>query len=281
MNNLPSVCIMIPTYNQEAFIVKAVESALAQDYPDIEVVVADDASSDNTQEVLRNYIEEGKLIYKKNPSNLGRVANYKKCLYENTRASWVINLDGDDYYTNNSFISEAIKAICRVGESEVLFYQGAHIYKYNDKEEVPIATRNENLVILQASDYFFNIDLQMTFSHMSTLYNRNLAIESGFYELDILSTDIFSILKLCLNNKNKKAIISKTISGVWVQHTANTSRTSRAITHFKNADGYKKLYAIAVTKGLDLTKTKLWLKKYRRNYFFFYLGLLLGKFRKI
>ena len=43
---------------------------------------------------------------------------------------------------------------------------------------------------------------------MSTVYNRALAVESGFYEMDIISSDMFSTFKLCLNHPEKKVILT-------------------------------------------------------------------------
>ena len=53
--NLPKVSIHIISYNQRDFIREAVDSALAQDYPSFEVVIADDASTDGTAEILAEY----------------------------------------------------------------------------------------------------------------------------------------------------------------------------------------------------------------------------------
>jgi glycosyltransferase involved in cell wall biosynthesis len=278
MSKLPSVCIMIPTYNQAKFIVKAVESALGQDYQNLEIIISDDASTDNTEDVVKPFLQYTNIKYKKNTTNIGRVANYNHCLYNNVLADWVINLDGDDYYTNPTFISEAIKCIQEIGEREVLFYQGVHIRKFPNKEEIHILNRKDDKAILNAIDYFFDVNWHMSFSHMSTIYNRALAVESGFYELDIISSDIFSTLKLCLNNPGKKVIISKIISGKWVQHILNASKTPNFFSHLKNSRAYKKLYLIAIKKGLDIKKCIKWLKRNRYLYFRYYFGLL---FRKI
>jgi len=51
--NLPKVTIMIATYNQERFIGEAIESAMAQDYPNLEIVVCDDCSTDRTYEIAK------------------------------------------------------------------------------------------------------------------------------------------------------------------------------------------------------------------------------------
>ena len=51
MKSMALVTVMIPTYNQATLIAKAIDSALAQDYENLEVVVCDDNSTDNTSVV--------------------------------------------------------------------------------------------------------------------------------------------------------------------------------------------------------------------------------------
>ena len=84
MNNFtPKVSIIIPTYNQSKYIKKAIQSALNQDYNNLEVVVSDDNSNDNTFEIVKPLLlQHINLKYFKNPRNIGRVANYNKVLNE-------------------------------------------------------------------------------------------------------------------------------------------------------------------------------------------------------
>ncbi|KNY29645.1 glycosyltransferase family 2 protein [Pseudobacteroides cellulosolvens] len=62
------VSIIIPTYNQGAYIKEAVNSCLTQSYKDIEIIVVDDGSTDNTKEIMMPFIKEGviKYIYQAN-----------------------------------------------------------------------------------------------------------------------------------------------------------------------------------------------------------------------
>jgi glycosyltransferase involved in cell wall biosynthesis/F0F1-type ATP synthase membrane subunit c/vacuolar-type H+-ATPase subunit K len=53
--SLPLVSVLVVTYRQEAFIRETMDSVLAQDYPNIEIVVTDDASPDGTQAILKDY----------------------------------------------------------------------------------------------------------------------------------------------------------------------------------------------------------------------------------
>lgn len=261
MLNTPAVCIMIPTYNQSDFIVKAVESALAQDYLNIEIVIADDASTDNTKNVLEPFFKHPRIKYKRNHQNIGRVANYKKCLTEYASTDWVINLDGDDYYTNNHFISQAMNSIQAHGINNTLFYQGGNVRKNSEIEVFNVVNINSYEESLTCKDYFFKFFERNFFCHMSTLYNRKVAIECNFYDTNILSTDIFSFLDLCLRFSEKKAIVSKNISGIWLKHTNNASITLNFKTHLDNFLLYIKLYRLAINRGFNKRLCFKWLMR--------------------
>lgn len=60
---MPRVSVIIPAYNHAEFIGAAIDSVLAQTYRDFEIIVVNDGSSDDTEEVLRPYIERGQVRY--------------------------------------------------------------------------------------------------------------------------------------------------------------------------------------------------------------------------
>ena len=81
-NYSPKVSVMIVTYNQENLIGETIESVISQDYPNLEIVVADDASVDGTQSVIKAYQEKYPLQIKPvlNPVNLGITGNCNAAL---------------------------------------------------------------------------------------------------------------------------------------------------------------------------------------------------------
>ena len=262
MSDLPSVCIMIPTYNQARFVGKAIESALAQDYSNLTIVVADDHSTDNTSEVVLPFLVNEKIKYVKNTTNLGRVANYRNCLNRHTVSDWVINLDGDDYFTNTYFVKNAIAAICQQGASNVLFYQGSHCKASAQNHEPQGATTSEQQTILTGNEYlrsFFEINF---FSHMSTLYNRVAALESDFYSMDVLSSDIYSFLRLVVQFPDKKIILTDENSGIWWQHDNNTSKSLGFNLHRNNFLLYTNIFRqMRHSKTVSPADALIWLVK--------------------
>jgi glycosyltransferase involved in cell wall biosynthesis len=77
MKDFPLVSVAIITYNQKDYLRECIESVLAQDYPNIEIVVADDASTDDTQDMLKEYDQKypGKFVLRLSEKNQGITAN--------------------------------------------------------------------------------------------------------------------------------------------------------------------------------------------------------------
>jgi glycosyltransferase involved in cell wall biosynthesis len=92
----PLVTIVITTYNYAHTVGTAIESALAQDYPQLEVLVVDNASTDTTPELAARYAADPRFRYVRNAENIGMVPNHNKGLRE-ARGSYILFLSADDF----------------------------------------------------------------------------------------------------------------------------------------------------------------------------------------
>ncbi|MGZ3749514.1 MAG: glycosyltransferase family 2 protein, partial [Pseudobdellovibrionaceae bacterium] len=90
------VSIIIPTFNRASFLVEAIESALAQDYGDLEVVISDNASTDYTSEVAQYFSKDPRVKYFRNAENIGMVKNWHKAVFEYATGAWFLILSDDD-----------------------------------------------------------------------------------------------------------------------------------------------------------------------------------------
>jgi glycosyltransferase involved in cell wall biosynthesis len=219
----PMVTILIPTYNQERFIDCAIASALAQDYPSLEVVVLDDASTDETGRVAQTRSYDRRLRYVRNDRNLGRVANYHRGLTEYARGDWVLTLDGDDYLSDPGFISRACETIDRHRDRPIVFLQAGHRVHYldgqlSDVDILPPIEGDER--VLTGADYLRFVFETGFFTHLGSLYRRESALQTGFYTAEISSSDMDSLLRLALDGE---VVVLNHIAGYWVQHGSNTS----------------------------------------------------------
>jgi glycosyltransferase involved in cell wall biosynthesis len=77
-NNKPQLTIGLPVYNGQKYIGQAIESILAQTYRDFELVISDNASTDGTQEICREYLKDPRVRYYRSKKNNGGAWNWNR-----------------------------------------------------------------------------------------------------------------------------------------------------------------------------------------------------------
>jgi glycosyltransferase involved in cell wall biosynthesis len=100
----PAVSVCIPTYNYGRFLPAAIESVLAQDFHDFELIVVDNASEDDTAKVLAGYGD--RVRAHRNERNVGLFGNFARCL-ELARGEFVKLLAADDWL-HPAYLREAV-----------------------------------------------------------------------------------------------------------------------------------------------------------------------------
>ncbi|MDO8471426.1 MAG: glycosyltransferase [bacterium] len=104
---MAKVTVSIPTYNRARFIGKAVDSVLAQTYKDIEILIIDNASTDDTQKIISSF-DDNRIKYVKNEENIGIIGNWNKCIGL-TQGQYLMIL-GDDDVLHCDFIKKSLEA---------------------------------------------------------------------------------------------------------------------------------------------------------------------------
>lgn len=108
--------IIIPTYNRADLITQSIQSLLNQTFKDFEVIIADDGSNDNTEEIVAS-INSGKISYYKN-ENRG-VAHARNLGILRAQGNYIGFLDSDDFYESNH-LQNAFDFIHEKGKPEVV-----------------------------------------------------------------------------------------------------------------------------------------------------------------
>lgn len=98
------ISIMIPAYNSANTIRESILSAINQDCPYKEIVVVDDASTDNTVDIAKSY-ENVRVV--QNKDNMGIGVNLANCFTE-AKSQYILFLCGDDVFTDSSVASDVI-----------------------------------------------------------------------------------------------------------------------------------------------------------------------------
>ena len=111
-----TLTVFIPTYNNAAFLPQAIESALAQTLRPLEIVVADDGSTDDTAEVVARY---GDAVRYVRFDHCGVYAVRNAVLRE-IRGDWFLNLDADNWIEPD-FLEKAAQAVAESADDRLAF----------------------------------------------------------------------------------------------------------------------------------------------------------------
>lgn len=91
------VSIIMPSYNTGAFIKETIQSVLKQTYENWELLIVDDCSTDNTDEVVLPFLNDQRIRYIKNEINSGAAVSRNRALRE-AKGKWIAFLDSDDLW---------------------------------------------------------------------------------------------------------------------------------------------------------------------------------------
>lgn len=126
MSEQPLVSILMTAYNREKYIGEAIDSVLASNYQNLELIIVDDCSRDRTPEIARDYVSKDKRVtFHKNANNLGQFANRNKAAaYANGK--YLKYFDSDDILYSHSILK-------MVESMEQFPAAGAGIICYSDE----------------------------------------------------------------------------------------------------------------------------------------------------
>jgi glycosyltransferase involved in cell wall biosynthesis len=170
----PLVTIGIPTYNRASgYLREALESALAQTYPNIEIVVADNCSPDNTRAVVESYAD-ARIRYFRHDPGLKPNDNFNFCLQQ-ARGDYFLMLHDDDM-VDSDFVASCMEAAdCR---SDVgVLRTGTRII---DARGAVLGEAPNHAVGLSTTEFFLAWFAGATALYIcSTLYNTRWLREIG------------------------------------------------------------------------------------------------------
>jgi len=147
--SLPLVTIVTPSFNQAQFIRETIDSVLDQDYPNVEYIVVDGASTDQTAEVVKPYLS--RLTYISEP-DYGQTHAINKG-FAMARGEIVAWLNSDDVFLPGA-VSRAVAALQANPEAAVVYGEGYLIdAQSNVKERFPYTQHFDLWKLVYLSDY--------------------------------------------------------------------------------------------------------------------------------
>lgn len=164
MNNPPLLSVIIPVYNAEAYLCRCLDSVLGQTLRDIEVIVVNDGSTDNSLQICKNYAKHDSRIHLIDQANAGPAAARNKGM-QAARGEWLWFIDADDFIQPDAcqVIAEHTPSAADI----ILF--GSNIYHNGKMHNTPYFS----LDILKLTDRFtINSHPQYISAVPATLWNK-------------------------------------------------------------------------------------------------------------
>jgi glycosyltransferase involved in cell wall biosynthesis len=182
----PYFSIIIPVYNRAHSIRKAIESILTQTFQNFEIIVIDDASKDNTQEVISS-IEDDRIYYFKNEINKERCVS-RNIGIEKSKGKYICFLDSDDYHLPDH-LQEIYHEIQSKGEPKGFFFTNA----WNETSE---GVRSERMCPDFESVNPFNYFLRYTVNPQRWAVHSDVILAHLFDPAIVICEDMDTSLRI-------------------------------------------------------------------------------------
>ena len=183
---MPFFSVIIPTYNRAHLIEKAVKSLLNQTFNDFEIIIVDDASSDNTEDVVKK-INATCISYIKNQTN------QERCITRNiginaSKGKYICFLDSDDYHLPHH-LESLYKLIISKNEPKAFFFTNA----WNETEN---GERSERVCPDFESTELYTYFLHFTVNPQRWCVHREILTENPFNPDVIICEDMDTSLRI-------------------------------------------------------------------------------------
>lgn len=184
----PTCSVVIITHNRAGYLSQAVQSVLAQTFTDFELLIIDDASTDNTAQVVRSFAD-ARIRYVENKNNMGISRSRNKGLHA-ARGMYVAMLDSDDRWCSKEKLDKQIRYLELHQEYQAV---GSHARVIDQNGKV-VGERNPPDTYKKIRPGFLWKNI---FINSSVLFRRQTLVNAGGYdEKLIIGEDYDAWLKL-------------------------------------------------------------------------------------
>lgn len=182
----PLVSFIVVSYNHSAFLTECLDSIYNQTYKNWELIIADDASTDNSSDIAKNWINKYNLSVETNfhTENRGFATTLNECL-ELAKGKYVNIIAADDYL-HPDFLTKCVNSLESKDESYGMVFSSAFLLN----EDSSISNYHQDFSFYKNAIQFRKELKKLNYvSALGTLVKKNVLIETGLYDSNILIED--------------------------------------------------------------------------------------------
>lgn len=169
---MAKISVIIPAYNSQQFIAETLDSLLRQTLKDIEVIIVNDGSTDDTQKIIDEYAEKNSIFVPFVQENAG-VSAARNFGLEKATGEYVVFLDADDYFSDSSL--EAFYTTAKKTDADIVI---GRLATFGDGKEIRFNEYADKIAQLGSIDTFDKL-LLWNFLVGNKCYKRDRLLKSG------------------------------------------------------------------------------------------------------
>ncbi|MEZ4841437.1 MAG: glycosyltransferase family 2 protein [Flavobacteriaceae bacterium] len=223
--NQPLISIITASYNSEKTIGNTIESILNQTYKNIEYIIVDGASTDNTLNIIKSYqnkFRDADIDFKFiSEPDKGVYEAWNKAL-KLTRGEWLVFLGSDDYFKSNTIIQRSLSTLKNAAEREINYVYGKIEHINNNGESIEIIG-NSWETQKERFSYIMNVGHSGSFNHKSLFENH------GKFNEEFKIAGDYEFLLREFKNKSNDAIFFDEVTIVMRQGGLSASLKNRLL----------------------------------------------------
>ena len=226
----PLVSIIVITYNSSKYVLETLESAKTQTYQNIELIVSDDFSTDDTVGVCRKWIEANKKQFVSTnlitvSANTGIPANCNRGI-KASKGEWIKLIAGDDLLTPNCLVDN-IDFIRRTIGAKFIFSDMSYFKSGHGDNIVIKKTKSDNLIFASDSNLQYrHLVLVGNFVYAPTSFcNTKSLVQYGLFDERIPLVEDFPMW-LKITKAGEKLFLLDKITILYRQHDASINSSS-------------------------------------------------------
>lgn len=179
-NELPLVCICIPTYNAAATIRETLVSILAQTYPNLIVHISDNASTDDTLKVI-GLTADSRVIIHRNAENIGGEGNFNRCI-QLAEGKYTAIFHADDIY-EPEIVAKQVAFLESCPDAGAVFTEASLIDEKGCKiGEIRLP---QGIILTKGNAYNFEIMLKAVLRHFNFFVCPSFMVRTRIYQQEI------------------------------------------------------------------------------------------------
>jgi cellulose synthase/poly-beta-1,6-N-acetylglucosamine synthase-like glycosyltransferase len=202
----PLVSVLVPAHNEKAAIIRCLDSVRKNTYRKLEIIVIDDASSDNTRDIVMQYIcdhPNRSISLLTTYKNVGKAGALNKALRRHAKGDLIMTLDADSILHKKAITN----AVAYFNNDEKVMGVAANVRVIDSLSILGLLQRFEHMIGYRSKKFYSLANCEFIIGGVASTYRRDIMEKVKFYDTDTTTEDIGLSLKIAaLGNKKHRLV---------------------------------------------------------------------------